>query len=88
MNDQRLPPADLEVLEFERCWPVPSGPKDKAILERFHHNVTRYYQRLLHIADQPAAEADDATLVRRIRRMRDQKRTTRSSRRDGFEVAR
>lgn len=88
MNHDLLPPGDLEVLEFERAWPVPSGPKDKAILERFHHNVTRYYQRLHHIVDQPAAEVYDAMLVRRLRRLRDDKRAARSTRRQGFEVAR
>lgn len=86
MTTRDLTPADLEVLEFEReTWRHP-GDKDKAILERFRHNVTRYYQRLNHLLDHPQALAYDPQLVNRLRRVRDEKRTTRSSRRNGFSL--
>lgn len=87
----------MEILEFERHdWPQPrypgdrsrSGVKESAIFHRFAHSATRYYQLLNQILDTPAAEAYDPMLVRRLRRLREQRQALRGARRTGFEVAR
>lgn len=75
-----LPAAYLEVLEFERSWPTTSstdGRRDALILQRFGWNRTRYHAVLVHTLRQPAAEAYDPALVRRLRRLIDRNGSTR-----------
>lgn len=63
-----LTAGDMELLEFERAtWKYP-GARDAAILERFGLSRTAYLQRLLALAQHPAAAAYDAQLVARLRR--------------------
>jgi hypothetical protein len=82
----------MEVLAFERTeWPTDvsrfgvrsQGRKEAAVLERFGFRLTRYYQLLNRIIDDPAAMAYDPQLVARLRRIRDHKadlrRTPRSA---------
>ena len=62
------------ILEFEhQHWRHP-GTKTAAIRDRFNITPTRYHQRLMWLIDQPAAEAAYPMLVRRLRRLRDQRR--------------
>lgn len=79
-----LPPADMEVLEFERArWGVKPGPKESLAAERFGitggRPLARYHQILNRILDDPAAEVYDPELVRRLRRIRDQHRANRTT---------
>lgn len=76
-----LSDRDRDMLEFERLtWRYPAA-KETAILDRFEMSATRYYQVLLALIDQPAAEAHDPTLVRRLRRLRDARRAERQGKR-------
>jgi hypothetical protein len=66
-----LPAADMEILAFERTQWKYLGAKETAVRERFGHSLTRYFQRLNAIIDQPAAEVYDPETVRRLRRLRE-----------------
>jgi hypothetical protein len=71
------PPADLEVLEFERETFKHPGARIGAIRERFGLTETRYSQRLNRILDDPAAVAYDPVHVNRLLRLREARRTNR-----------
>ena len=73
-----LTAAELEVLEFARETFRSPGLKETAILERFGHSMTRYYQRLAAVLAKPAAEAYDPMLVRRLNAQRVRRATARS----------
>ena len=77
-NIQPLTDAELEVLEFARESFRTPGHKEAAILERFGHSTTRYYQRLAAVLANPAAEAYDAMLVRRLNAQRARRAGARS----------
>ncbi len=72
---------DREILRFERQWWKYAGAKEQAIRELFGIGATTYYQRLNRLIDDPAAEAHDAMLVHRLRRVRDRRRAMKSARR-------
>ena len=76
--------AQMEILEFERATWRYLGRRDAVILERFGHTAVRHTQIVLHLIQQPAAEAYDPALVRRLRALRDKRA---SARRHGFEAA-
>lgn len=76
-----LSERDAQILAFERKWWRYAGAKDDAISELFDLNATRYYQILNSLLDNPAALAYDPMLVKRLRRMRDQRHRARSARR-------
>lgn len=80
----RLTDTEVAVLEFERSWWKFPGAKETAVRERFGHGSTRHYQLLNTILDRPEALALDPLLVRRLRRLREERALQRSSRR--FEV--
>jgi Protein of unknown function (DUF3263) len=73
------------ILDFEREWWKHPGPKDRAIRERFAVSAARYHQLLNRIVDQQAAVAYDPMLVRRLRRLREERRRKRFARRLGLE---
>lgn len=66
-----------EMLEFERSWFKYAGAKETAIRDRFDMSLTRYAQVLHALIDHPEAMATDATLVRRLQRLRDARRRQR-----------
>lgn len=72
-----LSPADMEVLEFERTPWKYMAAKEQAIRERFGTTGPKplawYFQRLNAVLNLPAAEEYDPELVRRLRRLRDQR---------------
>lgn len=76
-----LSERDSQILDFERQWWRYAGAKDEAIRELFDLNATRYYQILNSLLDNPAALEHDPMLVKRLRRMRDQRHRERSARR-------
>ena len=81
-----LSDRDREILAFERQWWKYAGSKEQAIKELFDMSSTRYYQVLNGLINNPAALAEDPMLIKRLRRLRDQRQRTRSARRLGFEV--
>ncbi|HLR55616.1 MAG TPA: DUF3263 domain-containing protein [Actinomycetales bacterium] len=76
-----LSERDAQILDFERQWWRYAGAKDDAISELFDLTATRYYQILNSLLDNPAALAHDPMLIKRLRRMRDQRQRARSARR-------
>lgn len=80
-----LSERDRAVLSFERQWWTFAGPKEQAIRELFDMSATRYYQVLNALIDQPEALATDPMLVKRLRRLREQRQRSRSARRLGLD---
>jgi len=81
-----LTDTDKQILDFERQWWKYAGAKEAAVRDRFGLSMTKYYQRLNVIIDFPEADAYDALLARRLRRLRAARKRQRDSRRLGFEA--
>jgi hypothetical protein len=83
---EALHPRDRDLLDFERgCWHH-KGPNERAIRERFGFSAARYHQLLNRLIDLPEALAYDPMLVRRLRRLRDQRRRRRVATQLGLPV--
>ena len=79
---QKLPLTDQEraMLDFERRgWPQPMA-KEQAIAQTFGLAGPRYYQLLNALIDRQEALAADPLVVKRLRRLRDNYRVDRQSR--------
>lgn len=85
MDETSLDERSRELLDFERNWWKWPGPKEPAIRERFGLSAARYYQLLNRLVDRPEALAYDPMLVRRLRRLRDDRRRKRYARRLGLQ---
>lgn len=84
--DPELDERAREVLDFEReAWKL-DVPKERAIRERFGFSAARYHQLLHRALDAPAALAYDPMLVRRLRRLREERRRRRTANRLGVRV--
>jgi len=70
----------LEILEFERSWWKLRGRKERAIRERFGLSAARYYQLLNRLIDSPEALRVDPMLVKRLQRLRTERRRQRFER--------
>lgn len=77
------PTADRELLDFERQWWRHAGAKEQAIRDTFGLSATRYYQLLAQLIDRPEALEHDPMLVKRLRRLREDRRRRRTARRRG-----
>lgn len=76
-----LSQRDAEILDFEASWwSAPLG-KEAEIRERFAISSALYHQILNTLLDDPAALAHQPLLVKRLRRLRDQRRDQRSAKR-------
>ena len=84
--DDELTETEIAMLAFERQWWKYAGAKETKVAEEFGVSMTRYYQRLNALIDRPAALAHDPMLVRRLRRLRSQRKHQRSATRLGFAV--
>jgi hypothetical protein len=73
----RLTERQRAILDFERTWWQLEGSKESAIREQFALSTTRYYQLLNELLDSPAAAHYDPLVVRRLRRLRTQRRAAR-----------
>jgi len=75
----RVPLTDRDrgILDFERTWWIEPGPKEAAIRARFQLSPTRYYQLLNEMLTDDEAVIYDPLVVRRLRRIRDQRRRAR-----------
>ncbi|MFC6154244.1 DUF3263 domain-containing protein [Nocardioides yefusunii] len=81
-----LSDREIAVLAFERQWFKYAGAKEQAIRETFDMSSTRYYQVLNALIDRDDALESDPLLVRRLRRLREQRQRQRSARRLGLEI--
>lgn len=69
-----LSQRDIKVLEFESAWWHYPEPKDRAIREYVGMSATRYYQALRRLIDDETAAAAYPLVIRRLRRMRAERR--------------
>ena len=74
------PLTDLEVriLHFERQWWKYAGIKDSAIRELFNLSAKQYYELLNNLIDRPDAMAASPLLIKRLRRLREARVSSRS----------
>lgn len=73
-----LSTREIRILAFEKQWWRYPGAKEAAIRAEFSLSPTNYYQILNILIDSPAALAADPMLVRRLRRLREQRRRARA----------
>jgi len=74
-----LSERDEALLDFEAGWWRAERSKDDEIRARFGMSTPRYYQQLNTLIDQPEAMAYAPLLVKRLRRMREQRQLARSA---------
>ncbi|HVE46951.1 MAG TPA: DUF3263 domain-containing protein [Acidimicrobiales bacterium] len=72
-----LTDREQAILDFERSWWTETGPKEVLIRTRFGLSPTRYYQLLNEVLTHPDAAGYDPLVVRRLRRVRDDRRRAR-----------
>ena len=72
-----LTDTDHAILELERGWWKYQGAKETAIMDRLGMSATRYYAALGRLLDNPAAMEADPILVKRLRRVREERRERR-----------
>jgi Protein of unknown function (DUF3263) len=84
--DAGLDERSRRLLDFEReCWKL-EIPKERAIRETFGFSAARYHQLLSRVLDRPEALAYDPMLVRRLLRVRDERRRRRVAGRLGVRL--
>ena len=76
MFDER----DRAILDFEREWWQHPGAKEDAIRQTFGLSPARYYQVLGKLMDSEAALVYDPMLVKRLQRVRDERKESRQKR--------
>ena len=69
-----LSERDRSILDFERSWWTRGGAKEGAVRDRLGISPTRYRQILRALVDSDEAEAYDPLLIRRLRKVRDERR--------------
>ncbi|MFT8394834.1 DUF3263 domain-containing protein [Propionibacterium sp.] len=79
--NESLSERDVAILDFEKSWWMSRSSKEQEIRERFDMSAARYYQLLNTLIDQPSALARDPLLVKRLRRLREQRHKERSAHR-------
>jgi Protein of unknown function (DUF3263) len=82
-SSDALSGRELEILALERQWWRYAGAKEQAIRELFGISSTRYYQLLNALIDKPEALAEDAMLIKRLRRLRATRQRARAAKRLG-----
>src|SRR5690349_21520246 len=80
-----LSDRERRILAFERQWWSHAGGKERAIREEFEVSATRYYQLLNRLLEKEAALEADPMLVKRLRRLRANRRKSRAAKRFGIE---
>lgn len=78
-----LSDRDRDLLAFEAAWQRHGGAKEEAIRTRLDLTPARYYQLLGRVIDSSEALAADPLLVKRLRRLREARRDTRTARAGG-----
>lgn len=74
-----LSEREAALLDFEKCWWQAKASKETEIRERFDMSASRYYQLLNALIDRPEALVYDPLLVKRLRRLREQRQRNRSA---------
>jgi hypothetical protein len=74
-----LTDRDRQMLAFEGQWWKFAGAKEQAIREQFDMSATRYYQILNALIDRPEALIAQPMIVKRLRRLRKDRRRRRVS---------
>ncbi len=77
LTPMALSDRDRAILDFERTWWKEPGSKEAAIRQRFALSPTRYYQVLGVLLTSPEAVTYDPLVVRRLRRLRVDRRRAR-----------
>jgi uncharacterized protein DUF3263 len=72
-----LTPRERAILDLERTWWAQAGSKEQAIRDQLGVSGTRYYQLLGELLDSDDALDYDPLVIRRLRRVRHQKRRAR-----------
>lgn len=78
MSTAPLTERERDMLAFEHTHWTYRGMREQAIRDRFGVSATRYEQQLLALIDRPEALAADPMTVKRLRRLRDQRRARRA----------
>ncbi len=76
-----LSERDADILDFEKSWWTACVSKEQEIRDRFGLSSARYYQILNALIDRPEALEHDPLLVKRLRRLREQRHRDRSAHR-------
>lgn len=76
-----LSERDAMILDFEDEWYLANSSKEAEVLDRFSLTSARYYQILNSLIDTPEALAYRPLLVKRLRRLREQRQRARSAQR-------
>jgi hypothetical protein len=84
-TEPTFPDGWREILDFERQWWKSPVPKEAAIRRRFGVSPARYHQALNRLIERPEALHYDPMLVRRLRRLREERRRKRFAARLGAE---
>lgn len=71
---------DRLILDFEQGWWLLDGSKEEEIRRRFNMSPSTYYRSLAELIDEPDALAYDPLLVRRLRKVREERRRARFER--------
>ena len=74
-----LTDLELRILQFERSWWRYAGAKESAIKELFDLTPPAYYQALNNLIDRDDALLAQPMLVKRLRRLREARTTSRSA---------
>ncbi|MEI6038640.1 MAG: DUF3263 domain-containing protein [Actinomycetes bacterium] len=74
-----LTALEVRILEFERSWWRFAGAKESAIKELFDLTPPAYYQALNNLIDRDDALLAQPMLVKRLRRLREARTSTRSA---------
>ncbi|MFD0775280.1 DUF3263 domain-containing protein [Streptomonospora algeriensis] len=85
-EEHELTEREQRILAFERQWWKLEGSKEQAIREEFGFSPTRYYQLLNGLVDRPEALAFDPMTVKRLRRLRADRRRQRTARQLGIQL--
>ena len=72
-----LSARDRAILDFERTWRHQPGPKEVAIRESVDISPSRYYERLNALLEDADAIEYDPLTVKRVQRVRNQRRRVR-----------
>ncbi len=81
-----LAEREQRILTFERQWWKFEGSKEQAIRDEFGFSATRYYQLLNGLVERPEALAFDPMTVKRLRRLRADRRRQRNARQLGIRL--
>ncbi|GHC98111.1 hypothetical protein GCM10007079_52210 [Nocardiopsis terrae] len=85
-SQSALAEREQRILAFERQWWKFEGSKEQAIRDEFGFSATRYYQLLNGLVERPEALAFDPMTVKRLRRLRADRRRQRNARQLGIHI--